>query len=127
MTVETQIQSIQALGYSPAEATFLRLVALHGGYFLRRQFLRLIDCRRGQRDQDFIDELIARGHACREVFRQDRHLFRVQSKAIYEALGCENNRNRREHQPSTVRLRLMGLDFVLEHPDYQYLVTQPEK
>jgi hypothetical protein len=31
----------------------------------------------------FIDELIARGHACREVFREDRHLFRLQSKVIY--------------------------------------------
>jgi hypothetical protein len=127
MTVETQIQSIQTLGYSQAEAQFLRLVALHGGYFVRRQFLRLVDCRRGQRDQDFIDKLLGRGHACREIFREDRHLFRLQSKAIYEALGEEDNRNRREHQPSTVRLRLMGLDFVLEHPDYQYLVTQQEK
>ena len=57
MTVETQIHSIQALGYSQAEAQFLRLVALHGGYFVRRQFLRSVDCRRGQRDQDFIDAI----------------------------------------------------------------------
>jgi hypothetical protein len=75
----------------------------------------------------FIDELIARGHACREVLREDRHLFRLQSKVIYEALGEEDNRNRREHQPSTVRLRLMGLDFILEHSEYQYLMTQEER
>ena len=127
MTIETQVRTIQALGYSQQEAQFLRLVALHSGYFVRRQFLRATDGRRGKRDQDFIDELLGRGHACREVFREDRHLFRLQSKAIYEALGEEDNRNRREHQPSTVRLRLMGLDFILEHSEHAYLMTQEEK
>ena len=127
MTVENQIQSIQGLGYSQREAHFLRLVALHSGYFVRRQFLRAVDCGRGKRAQDFIDELITRGHACREIFREDRHLFRLQSKAIYEALGDEDNRNRREHQPSTVRLRLMALDFILEHPLHRYLATHQDK
>jgi len=127
MTIESQIQAIEALGYNESEAQFLRLVALHSGYFVRRQFLRSADSRRGKRSQDFIGELIGRGHARREVFREDRHLFRLQSKAIYEALGDGDNRNRREHQPSTVRLRLMALDFILEHPAYRYLVSQREK
>jgi hypothetical protein len=51
----------------------------------------------------------------------------LRSKALYEAVGDEDNRNRREHQPSTVRLRLMGLDFILEHPAYRYLATQEER
>ena len=127
MTIENQIQAIQALGYSKSEAQFLRLVALHSGYFVRRPFLPYLGALRGKRAQDLIDELIGRGHACREVFREDRHLFRLQSKVIYEALGQDHNRNRRERQPSTVRLRLMGLDFILEHPEHQYLVTQQEK
>lgn len=127
MITDSQIQAIQALGYNRQEAQFLCLVALHSGYFVRRQFLRHTGAQRGQRAQDFIDELIERGHACREVFREDRHLFRLQSKAIYEALTEEDNRNRREHQPSTVRLRLMVLDFVLNHPEQHYLATQQEK
>ena len=127
MSVENQIQLLQALGYSQREAQFLRLVALHSGYFVRRQFLRSLDCGRGKRAQDFIDELITRGYAWREIFREDRHLFRLQSKAIYEALSDQDNRNRREHQPSTVRLRLMALDFILEHPLHRYLETQEDK
>ncbi len=127
MTIDSQIQAIQALGYNQQEAHFLRLVALHSGYFVRRQFVRATDSRRGKRDQDFIDRLVARGHAVRETFREDRHLFRIQSKVVYEALGEEDNRNRREHQPSTVRARLMGLDFILEHPHHHYLATQQEK
>ena len=64
MITDSQIQAIQALGYSQQEAQFLRLVALHSGYFVRRQFLRATESRRGKRDQDFIDQLLARGHAC---------------------------------------------------------------
>jgi hypothetical protein len=127
MTIEDQIGAIQALGYSQPEAQFLRLVALHSGYFVRRQLLRSLGCTRGKRSKDFLDELTGRGHACRELFRQDRHIFRLQSRTIYEALGHEDNRNRREHQPSTVRLRLMALDFALEHGEYQYLVTQQDR
>jgi hypothetical protein len=127
MTTEQQIQAIQTFSYGEPEAQFLRLVALHSGYFLRRQFLRSADRRKGKYDQDFFDKLIVRGHGCREVFRQDRHLFRLQSKTVYEALGAENNRNRREHQPSTIRLRLMGLDFILEHHEHRYLLTEQEK
>jgi hypothetical protein len=127
MTIENQIQAIQAIGYSQPEAQFPRLVALHSGYFVRRQFLRHIGAQRGKRAHDFIDELIGRGHACREVFREDGHLFHLQSKVIYEALGEEDNRNRREHQPATVRLRLMALDFILEHSEYRYLMTQQER
>lgn len=127
MDVDSQIRTIQAFGYSRDEAEFLRLVALHSGYFVRRQFLRAADCRRGKRDQEFIDQLLIRGHAVREIFREDRHLSRIQSKVIYETLGDEHNRNRREHQPSTVRLKLMGLDFILEHPEHRYLTTQEDK
>lgn len=127
MTLEPQVRAIANFGYTETEARFLRLVALHGGYFVRRQFLRAADCRRGKRDQEFIHLLLGRGHAVREIFREDRHLFRLQSRVIYEALGEEDNRNRREHQPSTVRLRLMGLDFVLEHPQHRYLTTQQEQ
>jgi hypothetical protein len=127
MTKEDQIRAIQALGYSQLEAQFLRLVALHSGYFVRRQFLRFTESARGKRAQDFIDRLIARSHARRQIFRQDRHLFRLQSKAIYEALGQDEHRHGREHQPSTVRLRLMGLDLVLEHPEYQFLSTEQQR
>jgi hypothetical protein len=121
------IRALKGLGYSQSEAQFLRLVALQSGYFLRRQFLRSTESQRGKRAQDFIDELITRGHARREIFREDRHLYRLQSKAIYEALGEDDNRNRREHQPSTVRLRLMGLDFILEHAEHQFLLTQLQR
>jgi hypothetical protein len=127
MTMEQRIRAVENFGYTEAEARFLCFVALHGGYFVRRQFLYSAGCELGKRAQDFIDKLTARKHARREVYREDRHLLRLQYKPIYAAIGEEDNRNRREHQPATIRLRLMGLDFVLEHPGYQFLATREDK
>src|SRR5215831_17136544 len=56
-------RTIQTLGYSELEAHFLRLVALHSGYFVRRQFVRSVGAERGQRAQDFIEELVGRGRS----------------------------------------------------------------
>jgi hypothetical protein len=70
---------------------------------------------------------LAGGTLAVKSFARTGIFFHLQSKVIYEALGEEDNRNRREHQPATVRLRLMGLDFILEHPEYQYLMTQEER
>jgi hypothetical protein len=127
MTLEQEIQAIESFGYTSAEARFLRMVALHGGYCVRRQFLHSANCELGKRAQDFIDKVTARKHACREIYREDRHIYRLHYKPIYTAIGQEGNRNRREHQPATIRLRLMGLDFVLEHPDHQFLATEQDK
>src|SRR5262249_46509112 len=41
--------------------------------------------------------------------------------------GEPNNRNRREHQPATIKNKIMSLDFVLEHPDYTFLMNGREK
>ena len=127
MTAEQRIRAVEGFGYTEAEARFLCLVALHGGYFVRRQFLHSAGCELGKRAQDFIDKITARKHACREVYREDRHLFRLHYKPIYAAIGEEDNRNRREHQPATIRLRLMGLDFVLEHPEHEFLAAHQDK
>lgn len=127
MTTDQKISAIQRFGYTEPEARFLCLVALHGGYFVRRQFLRSAGCDLGKRPQDFIDKITARKHACREIYREDRHLFRLHYKPMYASIGEQDNRNRREHQPSTIRLRLMGLDFVLEHPESTFLATEQDK
>lgn len=127
MTLEQHIRAIESFGYTQIEARFLRLVALHGGYFVRRQFLYSANCELGKRAQDFIDKLTARKHACREIYREDRHLYRLHYRPIYAAIGEEDNRNRREHSPATIRVRLMGLDFVLEHREHEFLATEQAK
>ena len=52
---------------------------------------------------------------------------RILSKPIYRALGVENIRHRRPARPPVVMRRLLSLDFVLEHPDMNWLPAEPEK
>ncbi len=62
------------------------------------------------------------------MFRPDRgqvyHLF---SRAIYTALGQENNRNRRHASPAVIARKLMVFDFVLSRPQRDWYVTEAEK
>jgi len=39
----------------------------------------------------------------------------------------ENIRNRREHEIEYIRRRIGMLDYVLSHPQWKYLETEPEK
>jgi len=127
MTRAERIASVQRLGYGRPDAEFLSLVALHGGYFVRRQFYAWIDVERGNRSEDFIADLLDRGHCRRHVFAHNRQVFPLRFRPLYRAVGGENSRNRREHQPQAVKARLMTLDFVLAHPEQLYFATEREK
>src|SRR5262249_50747659 len=61
------------------------------------------------------------------AYRHDRLVYHLCSKSLYDALGEPNNRNRREHQPTTIKNKIMGLDFVLEHLDYEFYATERKK
>jgi len=127
MTPDERIANVQRLGYLRGEAEFLALVALHGGYFVRRQFDAWIEVERGKRSEDFLADLLDRGHCRRQVFAHNRQVFHLRFRPLYRAIGDENSRNRREHQPQAIKARLMALDFVLAHPDNLYFATEREK
>jgi hypothetical protein len=46
---------------------------------------------------------------------------------VYRAIGRENLRNRRAHSLEHIRTRLVALDFVLAHLQYEYLETGDDK
>jgi hypothetical protein len=127
MTARERIEALQCFGYDPQDARFLSLAALHSGYFLRRQHLSFIQGTKGWKDVALIRKLKSNRHCRIHVFRHNRMVYHLFSKPFYAALGEENNRNRREHQPSTIKNKLMGLDFVLENPAHEYLTTEHEK
>ena len=127
MTEEERFHNLEGFGYSPEEARFLGIVALHSGYFVRRQFDAAIGVERGKRTSAFVEILLARGHARRYTFEHNRQVFHLQYKPFYEAVGDEHSRNRREHQPQTIKARLMGLDFVQANPDCSFLATEQQK
>src|SRR5579864_880497 len=127
MTEEERIHNLQGFGYSMEQARFLGIVALHSGYFVRRQFDAAIGVERGKRTSVFVEKLLARGHARRYTFEHNRQVFQLQYKPFYEAVGDEHSRNRRGHQPQTIKARLMGLDFVQANPDSDFLATEQQK
>jgi hypothetical protein len=124
---EARLGSIQALGYSADEASFLSLVAGQSGYFVARQFDAAIRVKRGKRTSVFLDKLASRGHVRRYIFEHNRHVYHLQYKPFYEAIGDPDSRNRREHQPQTIKARLMALDYILANPDNTYLDTECQK
>lgn len=127
MTTPERIAALQIFGYDREEAQFLAIAALHSGYFLRRQFLSFIDGTKGWKDVVLLNKLKANKHCRVTAYRHNRMVYHLSAKPLYDALGERDNRNRRERQPATIKNKLMGLDFVLAHPDREYLATEREK
>ncbi|MEW5980632.1 MAG: hypothetical protein AB1898_33075, partial [Acidobacteriota bacterium] len=53
------LQDLKVYGYSETEAAFLRLVALHSGVFLARQFNDFAQAKAGKRVDSFLKKLEA--------------------------------------------------------------------
>ena len=127
MTNPERIEALTALGYSEREAAFLCLAALHGGYFLRRQYCDFIGKEIGGTAAAFVEKLLAQQHAAAITAFNNTKIYHLGSRPLFHAIGEPDNRNRRKHAPELIKTRLMSLDFVLAHRDYRYLATEREK
>ena len=123
MTFREQTDALQQFGYTAREASFLVTAALHSGYFVMRQ----IAPKGGHVAERFGRRLVNFGHARSKKYASNTHLFHLTGKSLYRALGQENNRHRRAHSPFHIRAKLMGLDYVLQHPGFRFLPTEEEK
>src|SRR6266704_5798864 len=121
------LDALQALGYTEAEARFLYLVATHSGYFVARQFLAFADAHWGKRTTLFWNKLQTKRHARTECFPKSGTVYHLFSRRLYRQIDRENIRNRREHEIEYIQRRIGMLDFVLSHPQWKYLETEPEK
>jgi hypothetical protein len=127
MTHSERQAALERLGYTPREAQFLCLAALHGGYFLRRQYALFVGRVDGGIVTQLIEKTLANGHARSYAYRHKTNIYHLYTRSFYDALGQGDNRNRRVRQALTIKNKLMGLDFVLAHPDRVYLATEQEK
>ncbi len=121
------LEALQALGYTEAEARFLYIVATHSGYFVARQFLAFTAAHWGKRTTTFWNKLRANRHARTECFPKSGTVYHLFSRRLYRQIGRENIRNRRQHEIEYIQRRIGMLDFVLSHPQWKYLETEPEK
>lgn len=127
MTFEERVNAVEQLGFSAPQAEFLTLVALHSGYFLRRQHPAFLQRPRGEASTLFMrrlrDEQWVR--AWRTPDRQ--HLFHLIARPVYRAVGDEHNRHRKRRPLRAIVSKLMALDFVLLHRACTFFPTERDK
>jgi hypothetical protein len=128
MTFDERVRALEPLRLTPRQARFVVTVALHSGYCLRRQYMAFAGLRYGKVVRHFLDHLVARHLAVRDICRADRgYLYHLQARSIYRALCQEDNRNRRQASLAAVGRKLMLLDFVIAHPEAEWYATQDDK
>jgi hypothetical protein len=128
MTFEERVQAVSALGFTERQARFLVTVALHSGYCLRRQYEAFAGIRYGKNVRAFLDSLVSRGLADRTVVRADRGLiYHLRGRAVYGAIGEEDNRNRRPASAAQMARKVMLLDVVIGRPLVRWFATERDK
>jgi hypothetical protein len=75
----------------------------------------------------FTAKLLRFDHARMVAISHNAHLFHLYAKTLYERLGIPDSRNRRPRAPFAVKAKLMGLDYVLAHPDCAFFATYHER
>ena len=69
-----------------------------------------------------------RGRTLPVIRRENRtRTCRITHKGIYRQLGVPNIRHRRFPDPGAYLRRLLSLDYVIEHPELEWLPTEEEK
>ena len=123
-------KALELFGWKGREAEWIALVCLHSGVFTRSQFCFYFEGARKNRASRFVRDLVDRGLAVEDALPNKRggaKACRISNKEIYRVLGIENVRHRREADDSVMLRRLLSLDYVLEHPQFSWLPTEPEK
>jgi hypothetical protein len=109
------IDTISCLGYSERQASFIYTVAVHSGYFLRRQFNFAVQRRRGWIAANFLTKAKRAGHVREIQCAPSRLLYQLCAKQLYRIVGQTDSPNRRAKSPREIRRRLIMLDYVLGH------------
>ena len=109
------IPMLENAGYTEQEAAFLYLVAVHSGYFLRRQFSRFIRRDRGGLADKFIQKALRLGHLQVIECGQARHVYHLTSRPMYQTILNSDSQHRRFKGFAYMQSRLLILDFVLDN------------
>jgi hypothetical protein len=128
VTFAERVHAIIEKGFTERQAGFLVTVMLHSGVCVRRQYCAYARIAHGQKDHDFFASLMAKRQATSYSAAHERaHLYHVQSKPLYAAIGEPNNRNRKPVTLARAVERLMVLDVVLGDRRLQWLGTERDK
>jgi len=124
---EDQLARLLDFGYTEVESRFLYLVATHSGFFTVPQFLAFAKARSGKRNARLVEKLFSLGHASAQRYTRRSLLYHLCSRQLYSAIGKDYLRNRREHELTHIKTRLLALDFILTHPKEDYFESSEAK
>jgi len=117
--------------YTRREAIFLWLVTAHSGHFLLRQFRHFAGVKVGKAQQLLGDKIIcnrhgiAYGYGPRGPF--ERHRYHVMHRRLYRIFDRENANYRKDAYNHLIDIRLLALDYVIDHQDADYLLTEADR
>ena len=77
MENDERISRIQSFGYNVTEASFLCAAALHGGFFLRRQYAAFTGKVAGYADVALSEKALKFGHVKVTAMRHNRMLYHL--------------------------------------------------
>ena len=116
---------LAAFGYRSADAEFLAVAGLLGGYFVRRQYRAYVGCRAGGAETSMLKLAQSNGHAVPVV---GRTLFRLRGASFYRAIRSEGSLAQREGAWAAIKKRLLVLDYFLESgSDGLWLLSESDK
>lgn len=121
------IPDIERLGYTPREAGFLALVAMHSGYFLRRHFNHYLGKEDGGLAHSFVTKAQTKQHIRVLPLAAQRFIFHLCSRTVYRLCAIEDSQNRRTKGDRAIKIRLLSLDYVLDHPEQHFFRTEQQK
>jgi hypothetical protein len=124
---QDHLDRLRDFGYNEHEARFLYLAATHSGYFTRHQFLSFTHQTKGCLVHRFTTKLLTQHHAKATQYGHKTYVFKLTSRKVYDLIGKQDLRDHRSHTADFIGTRLLVLDFVLAHPDLQYLESHEEK
>ena len=128
LTPKERVEALLRFGYTEREAAFLCIAALHGGYFLRSQYARFLGKDSSEEAiAELIEKVFINCHATAIAFDKDVHLYHLCARPFYAAIGEVDNRNRRLRECSTIKNKVMALDFGLAYPECAFLLTEQER
>ena len=123
--------ALEPFGWTPEDTEWVAMVCLNSGVFTRAQYTAFFNAHHS-RAQRFVQSLITLKLASEESipgsWPQTRSLAcRITYKGIYRALAIPNVRHRRATDYPNYLRRLLSLDYVIDHPQLEWLPTETEK
>ena len=122
-------EGLKPFGWKGRRAEWIALACCHGGVFTRVQWTSFLGSHH-EKVGRAVRKLVAQGVAIEEKppgIKGIGRICRIHGRPIYKALGLGDRRRRRITSPEVMMRRLLGLDYVLEHPRLPWLPTEADR